>query len=880
MKPRVDLFQRTAKAVAATTFSFEPSVFQDLFLPRLDRAVPVTVVADAGCLRQTFNRLAEHSPDRLNGPNRRYLVRGVERFPYAFHPKTILAVLTDEVRLAIGSGNLTMGGLLEGREFSSVLTSATPDGAQGIRDWFSWFSSIVDRLDDDRLARRRDELEPLLPEATPGVHSPFVSNSAAPLIEQFYAGLPPGPPDHLVVLSPFYDSDIRQLIRTIQHLAPRRVSVYACQDARVDGALLRTMRDDAHGTIELLRPLPPRFVHAKAVAAVFGERAWLLSGSPNCTEAALGLHGTVGNVECGTLIEAPAPMIRTLLLTGMDSVPLTDDDLQAMRWEDEEKVEQEPREAMSLIGAEQLMDGRIEVSYRGAPGSHHLLGLQQGRVGPLVIDHQGPPTVARTPSRVDGVEFRAVAICNPEGRRLSAWWPVDDPRALAAEAGAYSDEAHVPPGMWASDLDSDAGKLLLYIDGTVDYAVLFSPTSTPPVLDDESEEAAEVPNPSQEHGDDIRIPWRPRHLGRSTGGPTLSAIDDVLRELAALRDRLPPATRIAGGPVAGVISSEDDESLTDESLGDDSAAADEEPTVPAQAPIVEATPAESGHRQAARRRRFANAITRRCLAAGSRRLFEEDTSEAIDLLGRLINVLHDLATNTARRELLNSQQLVRLTGTLLDAVVGEPTHPGLFGLLSDDDRQAVVAALGRDLIDRLTSLVLSLAASRQRGDLQQQWRERIAYGLELGLLNTDNPSLAEQLLWAATYIDDKHWPEVATRDCRIPVANLTREGARIFLELRLPSEASLFDDPRVTSVLDMWYRTQPDLVTESLALVVADDPENRIAVSRGLGFAKHDDVALPHPAILSRRIVAQLAADHKPLSLGLFTVEDGEASAG
>ncbi len=95
MKPRVDLFQRTAKAVAATTFSFEPSVFQDLFLPRLDRAVPVTVVADAGCLRQTFNRLAEHSPDRLNGPNRRYLVRGVERFPYVFHPKTILAVLTN-----------------------------------------------------------------------------------------------------------------------------------------------------------------------------------------------------------------------------------------------------------------------------------------------------------------------------------------------------------------------------------------------------------------------------------------------------------------------------------------------------------------------------------------------------------------------------------------------------------------------------------------------------------------------------------------------------------------------------------------------------------------------------------------------------------------
>ena len=137
--------------------------------------------------------------------------------------------------------------------------------------------------------------------------------------------------------------------------------------------------------------------------------------------------------------------------------------------------------------------------------------------------------------------------------------------------------------------------------------------------------------------------------------------------------------------------------------------------MPAQAPIVEATPAESGHRQAARRRRFANAITRRCLAAGSRQLLEEDTSEAIDLLGRLINVLHDLATNTVRRDLLNSQQLVRLTGTLLDAVIGEPTHAGLFGLLSDDDRQAVVDAVGHDLIDKLTSLVLSFASSRQRG---------------------------------------------------------------------------------------------------------------------------------------------------------------------
>ena len=179
-----------------------------------------------------------------------------------------------------------------------------------------------------------------------------------------------------------------------------RLGGSACTPAKTPGWTERCYaRCEMMGTApSSCRPLPPRFVHAKALAAVFGERAWLLSGITNCTEAALGLHGTVGNVECGTLIEAPAPMIATLLLTGMDSVPLTNDDA-AMRWEDEEKVEQEPREAMSLIGAEQLMDGRIEVSYRGAPGSHHLLGLQQGRVGPLVIDHQGPPTVARTPSR-------------------------------------------------------------------------------------------------------------------------------------------------------------------------------------------------------------------------------------------------------------------------------------------------------------------------------------------------------------------------------------------------------------------------------------------------------------------------------------------------
>ena len=68
-------------------------------------------------------------------------------------------------------------------------------------------------------------------------------------------------------------------------------------------------------------------------------------------------------------------------------------------------------------------------------------------------------------------------------------------------------------------------------------------------------------------------------------------------------------------------------------------------------------------------------------------------------------------------------------------------------------------------------------------------------------------------------------------------------------------------------------------MTKSLALVVADDPENRIAVSRGLGFAKHDDVALPHPAI-PRHIVAQLASGHKPLSIDLFGVEAGKASTG
>lgn len=101
----------------ATTYTFEPAFFEAFLLKRLgDPPLNVVVVADFAKLSELWERL-EPQDSRLRAANRRYLIRGAT-IPggAAFHPKTLLVASKDHGVLFVGSGNLGLAGVEQGRE--------------------------------------------------------------------------------------------------------------------------------------------------------------------------------------------------------------------------------------------------------------------------------------------------------------------------------------------------------------------------------------------------------------------------------------------------------------------------------------------------------------------------------------------------------------------------------------------------------------------------------------------------------------------------------------------------------------------------------------------------------------------------------------------
>jgi hypothetical protein len=241
VQPVAELFTSSATVLWATTYNVDLSLFNEFLLARLgDPPLNIAVLCDHRRLAASLARIPAERVDTLAAVNQRWLLRGVRPGGLAFHPKTYLAVTASRATLLVGSGNLSAGGLDEGREVFTTFRSGTPVGDSAIAAWWVWMRRLVQLVDDTTLAERFRDLEgriPPPPAVTPAVPSPLLHNLDTSIAVQLAAAVADRADrvDELWLTAPFYDSDASAVGALLETFTPARVRVFVTGSTSVNG---------------------------------------------------------------------------------------------------------------------------------------------------------------------------------------------------------------------------------------------------------------------------------------------------------------------------------------------------------------------------------------------------------------------------------------------------------------------------------------------------------------------------------------------------------------------------------------------------------------------------------------------------------------------
>lgn len=291
-----DLQDRPYSEALFTTFNVDLAYFEGNVLgPARASGAAVTVIADA----------AQYEPDPLavHGAGASYVI-GVVDLPTAFHPKVTVLVGEDRLLLAVGSGNLSVGGWLGNDETLFVAQGTRTTGIPAISsDIARWLATIeplrVGSAGRAGIRRTREAIERLSAstEIVDTGHR-LVTTSTGPIVDQ----LPEGPVDELLLHAPFHDHSGAALTALMNRYRPQRVNI-AVQPRRtiLDPEVLGSVARDI-GVNLTWHDAGDSYRHGKLIEGVRGNTRWVLAGSPNLTGAALLRRlGAGGNCEVGVV---------------------------------------------------------------------------------------------------------------------------------------------------------------------------------------------------------------------------------------------------------------------------------------------------------------------------------------------------------------------------------------------------------------------------------------------------------------------------------------------------------------------------------------------------------------------------------------------------
>ncbi|MBA2557022.1 MAG: hypothetical protein H0V12_06710 [Chloroflexi bacterium] len=307
-------FRHSATVCWMTTYTFDPAFFEAFLLRRLgEPPLNVVVLADFGRLGHQWQQIGDEERRWIRRANREYLLRGVSPSGGAFHAKTIMLGNQRGGQLLIGSGNIGLSGIENGREVYSAFDSTLESDGGSFAEWREWMGDLVRGEDDADLRIRWSDLLGRLPWLSEARGSgPLRTNRERPIIDNLLDGVEP-PVDELHVTAPFYDAGLRALTALVDRSGPRRLRVYLGSHASVDGSALAALLGH-HSDAQALRWSPATYVHAKIAAVVQGDSARVTAGSANLSQVALLASATTpgSNVEANVVVELSAADARSL----------------------------------------------------------------------------------------------------------------------------------------------------------------------------------------------------------------------------------------------------------------------------------------------------------------------------------------------------------------------------------------------------------------------------------------------------------------------------------------------------------------------------------------------------------------------------------------
>lgn len=253
-----------------------------------------------------------------------------------FHAKLFLAIREDAVFAAIGSANLTKGGLGANLELMTPLVFARdmerPPPRAVLESILGFAGQVVASI-EGRVAEssRGKAFEAIqhaslilqsLPEPRRAPDLRFMHSYEVPIWTQLCAMHGDDPVNHLVVISPFFEVDDPKLDESdslLRHAlgdglpwAVRAKSPRCTLHTSALGPIMplpRRALEELASAVEV-RPqalsIEPRRLHGKLIAIFGKKRTTLLWGSPNFTPSALLRTAANGNIECALALSMGA----------------------------------------------------------------------------------------------------------------------------------------------------------------------------------------------------------------------------------------------------------------------------------------------------------------------------------------------------------------------------------------------------------------------------------------------------------------------------------------------------------------------------------------------------------------------------------------------
>ena len=312
-EPRVrvpTLFDEEWDSVIIATYGADLAFYERDLWRQINGAKNRLIFVDG---RQFQRRLlASESTSLLRHVNRSYVLAPL-RLAGDAHAKLILLLSEDRGLLAVGSGNLGLGGYAsQGECFTTYRWSEEyPEHLHAFITAKDFLEEVADRQLVDEIVKPRLQqawqdapwVYGTVSEATSTVRY----NLDQPLLDQFINFIDGRSVRELVVHAPFYDHQCRALSELINRTQPQSLQILLQERiTSVDPSRLSQVLSEASSQVEIRAVQAHErgtFLHAKFIVARLNSSDICLQGSPNISTAALLQDGLTGNIEIANLLE-------------------------------------------------------------------------------------------------------------------------------------------------------------------------------------------------------------------------------------------------------------------------------------------------------------------------------------------------------------------------------------------------------------------------------------------------------------------------------------------------------------------------------------------------------------------------------------------------